>query len=294
MIVLLTIFQYLIQAVVDLADKFLISSRKIRPESYLFYTVIMGLLMVLAWPWVFTPLPAREVFFNLASGAMFSVALYVFYKALAVGDASRVVPYIFALVPVFDILISNITGRGQLSLTEVSAMFLLIPGAMLVSMRKGKDWAGHVALRTFSALLFSCYYSLWQYAAQGGPFLNNLIWDRIGAAGVILLALAVPIFRKRVFSHTYVKQKNNTAGLFIFKQILGGANFVLLSFLFAVGKISVINSLQGFRYVYLLFLGAVLTKKRGHLLSDEYDRRAFWQKSFGILLVFIGTLILFI
>ena len=187
----------------------------------------------------------------------------------------------------------NRTTR-QLSLTEVSAMFLLIPGAMLVSMRKGKDWAGHVALKTFSALLFSCYYSLWQYAAQGGPFLNNLIWDRIGAAGVILLALAVPIFRKRVFSHTYVKQKNNTAGLFIFKQILGGANFVLLSFLFAVGKISVINSLQGFRYVFLLFLGAVLTKKRGHLLSEEYDRRAFWQKSFGILLVFIGTVILFI
>lgn len=294
MLILLTIFQYLIQAVVDLTDKFLISTRKIQPESYVFYTVVMGLLLLLAWPWFYVALPAQAVFMNLLSGAMFSVALYVFFKALSQGEASRVVPYIFALVPVFDIIISKITGRGQLTLPEVAAMFLLIPGAMLVSFRGGATWTQHVALKTVSALLFSSYYAMWQYAAQSGPFLNNLTWDRVGAASILILALLIPTFRKKVFTHTYIRQKRSTAGLFLVKQVLGGANFVLLSFLFAFGKISIVNALQGFRYVFLLFLGMIITKHRGHLLEEEGGRKALVQKSIGIILIFIGTVILFI
>ena len=58
--------------------------------------------------------------------------------------------------------------------------------------------------------------------------------------------------------------------------------------------LSVVNALQGFRYVFLLFLGMIITKHRGHLLEEEGGHKALVQKSIGIILIFIGTVILFI
>jgi len=294
MIILLTIFQYLIQAVVDLMDKFLITARRLEPVKYTFYTVVTGALLLVLWPWNFFVLPARFVYLDLFSGAFFVLAMYVFFKALAQGEVSRVVPFVFGLVPVFDILISLATGRNALRINEVAAICLLVPGALLVSHQKGDFWLKHVGLKTLSAFLFSAYYALWQYGAQKGSVLNNLMWNRLGAALVLLALLVFSGFRKKVFAVDEVKNKAGTSVLFLFKQVLGGANFVFLSFLYVLGKISVINSLQGFRYVFLLFFSMALTHKRGHIIKEETGFHIFTQKVFGIALIFLGTIFLFV
>ena len=294
MVVLLTIFQYLVQAVVDIMDKFLISTRKIEPVSYTFFTVVTGGLLIFFWPWSFSQLPAKFIFLDLFSGAFFSLAMFVFFKALAQGEVSRVVPFVFGLVPVFDIIISAITRRNALSLYEVAAVLLLVPGALLVSHRKSSGWGRHLVLKTLSALLFSSYYALWQFGAQMGPTLNNLIWNRIGAAAVLGLLLFLPAFRAKVFSFKQVENRAGTSALFLFKQILGGANFIFLSFLFVKGKIPVINSLQGFRYVFVLLMSFLLSAHHKHLMREETDRKIFIQKTAGVILIFLGTLFLFL
>jgi uncharacterized membrane protein len=294
MIILLTIFQYLIQAVVDLMDKFLITARKVEPVKYTFYTVVTGAILLVLWPWNYAAIPGKFIFLDLLSGAVFALAMYVFFKALAQGEVSRVIPFVFGLVPVFDILISLLTGRNVLRINEVSAILLLVPGALLVSHQKGDFWLKHVGLKTLSAFLFSAYYALWQYGAQTGPVLNNLIWNRLGAALALLVLLVFAGFRKKVFAVDEVKNKGGTSALFLFKQILGGANFIFLSFLFVLGKISVINSLQGFRYVFLLFLSMSLTKRRGHMINEHSDKRIATQKICGVALIFLGTIFLFL
>jgi len=294
MIILLTIFQYLVQATVDLMDKFLITARKIEPVSYTFYTVVTGAILVVLWPWVFSAVPGRTIILDLFSGVLFSLAMYVFFICMSEGEVSRVVPFIFGLVPVFDLLINFVTHNNPLEISEIAAIFLLIPGALLVSHQKGSYWPRHAALKTLSALLFSAYYALWQYAAQVGPTLNNLIWNRIGAAGVLVILLAFAGFRKKVFAVDKVKHKGSTSFLFLFKQVLGGANFIFLSFLFVLGKIPVINALQGFRYAFLLGLTYLISKHRKHIIEEPTDRHALYQKVFGITLIFVGTAMLFL
>jgi uncharacterized membrane protein len=294
MIILLTIFQYLIQAVVDLMDKFLITARKLEPVKYTFYTVVTGLVLLAAWPWSYYSLPAHFIFLCMLSGAMFSLAIYVFFKALSQGEVSRVVPFVFGLVPVFDILISVLTGRNILRANEVAAMFLLIPGALLISHQQSSGWGKHVSLKILSAFLFSVYYALWQYSSQVGPVLNNLMWNRLGAALVLLLLLILPSFKKKVFATEAIKNKTGTSIIFLFKQLLGGLNFVFFSFLLVLGKIAIVNGLQGFRYVFLLLFSLFLSKKRRHLIEEDSGHRIFTQKSFGVILIFLGTIFLFI
>ncbi len=294
MIILLTIFQYLIQATVDLMDKFLITARKLEPVKYTFYTVVTGLVFLVIWPWNYYPLPLHDILLGLFSGVAFSLAIYVFFKALSQGEVSRVVPFVFGLVPVFDILIAVTTGQNILKLNEVGAMFLLIPGALLVSHQKSAGWGKHVSLKILSAFLLSCNYALWQYAGQTGPVLNNLMWNRLGAALVLIILLVLPNYRRKVFAVEQITNKKGTTAIFLFKQVLGGLNFVFMSFLLVLGKISVINGLQGFRYIFLLVFSLFLSKKRKHLIDEENHRSVISQKSFGVILIFLGTIFLFI
>ena len=294
MIALLTIFQYFIQAVVDLTDKFLISTRKFEPVKYTFFTVVTGLVMLVIWPWNFVWLPATFVGFNLLSGAFFSLAMYVFFLALSEGEVSRVVPFIFGLVPVFDVLISLVTGRNALHPLEFAAFCLLVPGALLISHQKKSGWIKHAGLKTLSAFLFSSYYALWQFGAQSGPVLNNLMWNRLGAALVLVLLLALPGFRKKVFAVDEVKNKNSTSVIFLLKQLLGGANFIFLSFLFVLGKIPIVNALQGFRYAFVLLLGLIISRRHSHIISETTNNSEVMQKTFGLILIVFGTVLLFV
>lgn len=293
MIYLFTIFHYFLAAVVDGLDKFLISKRKILPVSYTFWTVVTGLVVVLAWPWVYESIAIKSIILDLLSGVLFSFAIYVFFKAISQGEVSRVVPFIFGLAPIFDILISLITGRNPLSLNEVAAISLLIPGALLISYNRG-FWGKHVATKIFAAFLWSAYFAFWQYTAQEGNTLNHFMWNRIGAGGILIALLLVPVFRKAALKHQHIKNKPGTAGLFLFKQAIGGANLIFLSWLLVAGKISVINSLQGFRYAFL-FIGVLfLSKHTRHILEEDINRQIVLQKLGALALIFLGTMFLFI
>jgi hypothetical protein len=255
---------------------------------------VTGLVLLALWPWNYHPTSGHQIVLLMTSGAVFSLAMYVFFKALSQGEVSRVVPFVFGLVPVFDILISLATGRDMLKVNEFAAMFLLIPGALLVSHQNKSGWGKHVGIKALAAFLFSAYYALWQFSSQTGPVLNNLMWNRVGAALVLIISLLIPAFRRKVFAVDEVKQKGGTSLIFLFKQVLGGFNFIFLSYLLVVGKISIVNGLQGFRYIFLLIFSVFLTKKAKYLIEEDVNHEILNQKAFGIILIFIGTVFLFI
>ena len=111
------------------------------------------------------------------------------------------------------------------------------------------------------------------------------MWNRIGAAAVLVVFLLAPGFRQKVFAVDKIENKTGTSLLFLFKQVLGGLNFVFYSFLLVIGTISIVNGLQGFRYVFLLLFSLLLTKKRQHLIDEDVQNYTLTQKIFGIILI---------
>lgn len=291
---MLTIVHYLAAAVVDSMDKIIISKQKIRPFNYTFFTIVTGGVALFAWPWFFAHIPEKQIFLNLLSGAFFALTLYVFFKALSEGEVTRVVPFVFSFIAVFDILIGVILGKTDLRAGQVSALFLLIPGALLLSYKQSGFPHRHVLLKLLSAFLFAAYNWLWQYGAQVGPVLNSYMWNRIGAAGVLILLLLHPAAREQISAVRNTGKKTAVSLLFLAKQVLGGANFIFYSFLIAMGNIIVVDSMQGLRYVFLLFLGSFIAHRRTALFTEELGKPAFYVKLGAIGLIVLGTIFLFI
>lgn len=294
MLIFWSILLYFSFAVVDVMDKFLLTKRKIHALSYAFFTVVTGAALLVAWPWVYESLPAKFIGLNLLSGAYFALTMYVFLKALSYGEASRVVPFVFALVPVFDIFFSWIFKNNALTPKEFAALWLLVPGALLLALRPDKSSLKHLGLKTLAAFMFSSYNYLWQFGAQTGGSLNNLMWNRIGAAGIFILLLVLPNLRRKIFSVRTVKEKSRTSFVFLFKQALGGLNFVLLSHFLTIGKVSVIDALAVFRYGFLFIFALLLSKFHSHILSEETDKKVVLQKLGGLGLIFLGTVVFFL
>ncbi len=295
MVIFLTIFHYFIAAFVDGLDKFLISKRKIKAVNYTFFTVVSGLAVILLWPWVYESLNTGKILLSLFSGAFFSLTIYLFFKVMEDGEVSRVIPFIFGLVPVFDLIISQFTGKNNLEIKELAAVALLVPGAFLVAYRKHKFLGKHILMKVLCAFFFSIYFALWQFSAEGGgSFLNNFMWNRLGAAGVLILLLVLPQFRHAVFHVKTIEKKKNTTFLFLIKQALGGANLIFLSWLLLHAKISVVNSLQGSRYMFLFVGSLFLSRRAKHILEEEHEPHVLKLKIIGLAFVLAGTAILFI
>ena len=226
MFILLSILHYFMVAAVDIFDKFLISGKKILPYTYTFLTMVSGLVLLVMWPWVYAPASTSTILWNLFSGVLFALAYYLFFKALSQGEVSRVVPFVFGIMPIFDILLAMLFGVNQLLLNETAALFLLIPGAMFIAYKK--DFVGkHVGLKIAAAAVLSINAIAWQYAARDGHILNDLMWNRIGAATGIAICLLLPQVRKHFRAGFKVKSPKQTSWLFVIKQLVGGLAFVL-------------------------------------------------------------------
>ena len=122
-------------------------------------------------------------------------------------------------------------------------MALLIPGALMMAYYPGKKFFGHFGLKVLAAFLISSYNWLWQFGAQVGGGLNNLMWNRLGAAAIMILLLAVPLARKNILKSEHVPKKAHTGFLFLAKQALGGFNFIILSLLLVAGKVPIVDGL---------------------------------------------------
>ncbi len=280
-------------AFVDILDKFLLTKRKIQPLSYAFFTLITGALMLLAWPFVYQTLPQKFIWLNLLSGAFYGLVIYVYFKVLAFGEVSRVVPVVFGLVPVFDIIISFFVGHKLLP-NEIAAMCLLVPGALLMAYYPGKNFFHHFGLKVLAALLISSYNWFWQYGAQVGGSLNNLMWNRLGAALAMLALLIIPLARANIFKVTHIARKEHTGILFFLKQAIGGLNFVFLSYFLAKGKVPLVDGLSGFRYAILFVIALFLSRQYKHILDEENNKHTIRQKLLAMGMIFAGTIILFL
>ena len=147
---IIAIAAYLILAVVNLADKFLLEKVVPSAKAYTFLVGVLGLAVIVIAPW-FLSWPGWYLLFgNLAIGALFPVALLLLYHALKIGDVSKIIPLIGGAVPIFTLILAMLfLGERFLSMQWVAIFYLLLGTVMLAYLPTGhnlwstvKSWFG--------------------------------------------------------------------------------------------------------------------------------------------------------
>ncbi len=318
---IITITSYFINAGVYVADKFLLSKKIHSSVTYAFFVgvwSIFNFVILIFDPWMPN---LREFGLDVSAGLLFLLTLVFWYKALHQSEATRVVPIVGALIPIFSFMLSYVFLGESLGQQQLLAFIILINGGILISVKQtrfyiwdeisnklrnvfGDVFGGiHADYRptrrliinsVASSLLFASYYVLIKYIYSTQPFIGSFVWSRLGTFIGTMIILFVPAWRRSIAKH----QKNQTSPgnlIFFFSvRLLAALAFIMLNWAISLGNVALINALQGVQYVFLLALVLFLSRKFPSILKEELGGGILAQKLIGASLVCVGLYMLVI
>lgn len=295
--IIITLIAHLLNAVVFIIDKHLVSKTVLKPVAYAFYSGIFQFAYLIMLFFGIRLPEANILFLSMATGALFTFTLLVFYKAMQASESTRVVPLIGGITPIFTFFLAYSLLGERLVWQQAIAPVFFIAGGFLLSLKfKG----GRVlvikslGLAVLAAFLFAGYYTLMKFVFLRASFLSGFIAIQFGG---FLGAAALLLFsknRKIIFAPANAtdSMKKETIYLFIPDKILGALASILIFYAVYLGSVTIINSLQAMQYVFLLILAIVFSKKIPDFLKEQIAGKIIVQKMSAIILIGIGLAIL--
>lgn len=292
---LATVASYFFSGLATLIDKYLLAGPIPHPRVYTFYIGLLGVSALAFSPFGFFLKDPFQIIFALLSGALLIFALFWFFKSLSLFEASRVVPAIGALTPLFVFGLTNITGFKSISSFEVLAFFLLILGSVFISLGEGSS----ITLKSFSyslvaAFLFSLSFYLAKIVYEAEPFWPAFIWMRIGGVIFVLFLLISPKSREEIFFKKITVQKRSFRFFFL-GQVFGASSAFLQNWAIALVPVSFlafVNALEGIKYLFILIFVILLSLKFPDIFKEESSKKAVLEKVLAILLISAGLTLL--
>lgn len=316
--IFIAIEAYIINAGVYVADKFLLSKKIHSSIAYAFYVGIWSVFnacLLFFRPWIPNP---RELTLDLLAGFLFLITLVFWYKALHQSEASRVVPIVGALVPIFSLVFSFVFLNETLSSRQFSAFIILICGGVLISIKQTKIYLYQKVINRIreitgdifgkipassrptsrllvnsiaSAAFFAAYYVLMKYIYANQPFIGSFVYSRLGSFLGVILMLFVPDWRNIIIKQ---QKEAKTAGnmlVFLIVRLAAASAFIMINWAISVGNVSIVNALQGIQYLFLFLIILLISNKFPKALNEQLGRGVFLQKFIGAIMVCLGLYI---
>lgn len=316
---ILAVSSYFINAGVYVADKFMLSKKVHSSIAYAFFVGIWSIFNFILLPLDFWVPSFGELMLDLSGGLLFLFTLIFWYKALHQSEATRVVPIVGALVPIFTLILSALLLGDTLDEAQLLAFIILIAGGVLISFKQTRFYMlkefwirtrnvigrfyGSVHAETqptqriivnsvVSSFCFAAYYVLMKYIYMNQPFVGSFVWSRLGTFVGVLLLLLVPAWRASIFHKQHTSNTSKHLGFFILVRILAALAFIMLNWAISFGNVALINSLQGVQFLFLIFMVLIISLYYPKILEEELGKRVIVQKLIGVILVSLGLYIL--
>jgi len=303
---ILAIIGHLSNGVAFAIDKILLKSAFSRSATYAGIVGLLSTVVALAVPFVsFWPSDFSHWLLAAVSGATFILAMWAFFAALARAEATRVVPIVGSLIPIFTLAGTFAFLAERLSDRTFLGFALLIAATIMLSVGKaGRPTQQTIWLAVCSAILFAVSSVAGKAVYEDSGFLGGFIATRLFAALTALLLLVVidrqagsealsivhPARRSGRSKH---KQPGKMAAMLaLVGQVMGAIGFVLVQWGVAQGSASLVNALQAVQYAFLVILALALRKRAPQLLGEHLDRKALAMKITALVVTAAGMYLL--
>lgn len=299
---IVAILSYILFSYVSLTDKFLLTGPP-NPKIYTFYAGTLGSLIVILIPFVGLPfLNLPKTIFTLATGAFFVFSLFFIYEGLKKYEASRIVPAIGGLTPIFTFFLTLAISQGKeiLPIKGLAALLLLTLGSIFISLDFSKKISySSLKISAIASLFLALYFVCAKLVYSMFPFhfWQGLIWIKIGSFIAALFFLFSREVREEIFKEKKKKSSftKKTGALFIINQGFGATAAILQNWAIAlagISFISVVIALQGVQYLFLFIFVLILSWKFPKILKEETSKKIIIQKIISVLLICAGLAML--
>ncbi|MEX0913298.1 MAG: hypothetical protein WDZ56_02075 [Candidatus Paceibacterota bacterium] len=298
----------LINAVVAMVDKYLVTDEKRipRPFVYAFYTSLVTAFWLVIYPLGYIPglsglgipsfsnikMPTLEVMaLAFFSAYTFFIAIVSLYGTLKRADTSDVMPVVGAVSAIVTFGLSYLFLSAQHSPNFIWGILLLATGTFMVSHLRFNT---NIALAAFhSGLFFALHYISMKGMFIATNFDDAFFWSRIALVLFALSWLLVPNYLELIKSQNKVTSKNTGLLIFGTKLLAGVAAFMILKAT-DLGDVAVVQALDGLKFVFILLIG-VLVGRWLPASAGESDRSLLTlaRKFIYVTVICVGFILLF-
>lgn len=306
-ILLATAGQFM-NAVVAVLDKYIVSDEKAlpRPFVYAFYSCLLtgfwavifflGLIpqfAALGMPsFVNVQFPTIQVLsMAFLSAYTFFMALVSMYDALRNSDAAVVMPIIGTISALSTFGLSYVFLGSALTQGHIIGILMISFGTLLVA-RTIPTWS--VILHVVhSGIFFALHYIVMKGLFIETSFDDGFFWSRVSFVLFALSLLMVPVYWDKIKEQSKTTTKKTGVLVLATKVLAGVAAFLLLKAT-DLGEVSVVQALDGIRFVFILLITAMLAHWLPASATDRDLRpQVFFRRFLFIIIITSGFFMLF-
>jgi drug/metabolite transporter (DMT)-like permease len=288
---------FVIAAVVNILDKFVLDKTIKNPVVFVFYSTIFALLFFLAVPWAGNLAGGFDYVIALLCAICFVISLWTGYVAIQKSEISHIGPFIGAVLPIFTFIWSKIFFNEQFSSTQIIAIVLLVFGSFVISFEKSAKHNGlheGIVWGVVTGLFWSIFSVSAKYLYGHNDFAAGFVWSQAAIGAVTLMLLFLPAVRQS-FRRTSVpaeKMTGNKIALVAVDKFLGFVAVFLIQFAVSLGSVTLIYALAGVQYIILIIAVALLSKFYSRFYREEYSRGELVQEFLAVILIAAGIFLL--
>jgi len=295
--ILLVIWAYMLLAVANISDKIFLKALFRHPAILASIIGGMGSISVVLIPFGQFGWPGLFYFCSLIlAGVCFVLALLFFFHALSAEEASRVVPYVGALVPIVTLVFASAFLNEELAGNAYVGFAFLIVGGYMVAHDPWSNPNEHSFHTWIMASLGSMFFALsfvlskWLFSTM--DFIQAFVWIRIGSVFAALVIIAISLFRKA----SYLKELRHVASkgflAFLGVQAIGGIGFILQNVAISKGSVSLVNAMQGIQYVFVIAFAGLFAKQFPKIIQENISKKIVVAKLIGVVVIATGLVLI--
>ncbi|HEY9699623.1 MAG TPA: EamA family transporter [Trichocoleus sp.] len=226
----------------------------------------------------------------IGSGVLYFYILIPYLKALAIEEASRVVP-LWRFTPLFLLLFFGNFSGERLDIWQISAFILLVIGGFLVSVKQISDLFKPTKafyLMIFASFLSAAYSSIAKYIYLHLDFYDGFTLMR-GSVGICsVLMLCLPTQRQEV-QQTLRGMSRKVCGLMLLNGLLEFSGLVFYNFAMSLAPVSLVSASAGIQAIFVLLLSIFFSFKFPQFIHEDMSQSVLTQKGVAIALIVVGT-----
>jgi drug/metabolite transporter (DMT)-like permease len=287
-------------AIVNHTDKFLLSKlpHKATVGALMMFSTLFSSLVVIGLA-IFMPellkLPMSIASISIIGGVLNATSIYLYLLALDKDEASIVVPF-FQLVPVFATVFGFLMLGETISILQISGMVLIILGALSLSIEVSRENHFHfkkgvVFLMLCSSIILAFQDVLFKYKALESSFMMTLFWTHVG---LLLFGIILSLSRnnRQEFKKLIASNSATIFGVNVGSELLTALGNAAINLATLLAPIGVVLTIYGYQPLAAFVIGVTFTLFFPKLIEEKIHIGALTQKIIGIVIIFIGTMLL--
>lgn len=286
------ILGYSLLAIVAILDKFIVSSERVRPIVYVFYSTAPAAGLLVFCPFIerFSVLWLWLV--PLVAGISFTAGLYAMYAAFSKSEVSHAGPFIGAAIAFFTAFFSHYVLGESFTTRQLFAIGVLVIGSHFIARQTGRrGFYPGLQYALVAGAAFAAFFVTAKYVYVQVGFASGFVW-LWGAIGLVGLSFIFSPALRRHLREKPARPKGHRLAVIAVDKILAFGAVVSIQYAVSTGSVAMVNALTGFQYALLALFVALLSRFFPKMFKENYAPGEAKQEGLAILIIGLGLYLL--